>query len=82
MFSATVQCKELRFFALQSVRPGASFELFKHLHTMIFIFWLIMGFAIFQTPGRGIKINFQHYFQFYYGKRHLKPWAPETYPLY
>ena len=27
IFSATVHCKELRFFALFSVRPGASFEL-------------------------------------------------------
>ena len=42
--------------------------------------------TIFQTPGRGgSKTNFPNfldYFQFYYGRRHLKPWAPETYPLY
>ena len=41
---------------------------------------------IFRPLVGGVKNKFSKIFKiiflFYYGKRHLKPWAPETYPLY
>ena len=44
IFLATVHRKELRFFALQSVRPGTSFELSNTPVGIFFFFRVIIGF--------------------------------------
>ena len=53
IFSATVHRTELRFFALQSVRPGASFKLSNTPKQWFSFFRLKWGFSNFQTPRTG-----------------------------
>ena len=48
IFSETVLCRELRFFALHSVYQDASFELSKSIFLTILPFFIIMG-------GRGVN---------------------------
>ena len=62
ILSATVHCTELRFFALQSVRPGASFKLSNTPKQWFSFFGLQWFFSNFQTPRTGVFLRKKNVF--------------------